>query len=147
MSLEVHTRTGNVEDSFELTAEPDDNHRCVASSCDEAPHENFSLLLGADIRGAIADYGRVGFCSFECVEEFLEETPYYGVEDDIVVYGNQPIVAEIEHDELSEAPVDEPRFLAHSPGAAAEKAGERLTELADKPIHSAGDFSISVREF
>ena len=84
---------------FELTTigVEGDDATCACAECDGDADE-FTLILSADMRGMVADFGEVGFCSYECVESF-HEMEFLRITEagaDEVVYWGDTVVVEVE---------------------------------------------------
>jgi hypothetical protein len=114
---------------------------CACPECNQpADGFEFSTTLGADMRGMLADFGDVGFCSLECVEAFAELNTLRVVDEDTLVFWDDLVVAEIERQGQVVA-----RALGYEPAAALAAAQEELEELV-----ALGDeiesLSISFRE-
>ena len=92
MSQVLHGST--VESEFVLTTASDDDQECACEDCHNDVDEELSFLLTCDVRGSLADYGEVAFCSFTCAREFDRDAPHEVVDDDILIYTADSVLAE-----------------------------------------------------
>ena len=91
-------RGSTPQSEFDLTTTLDDEQECACEGCSDDVDDQLTLLLGCDMRGMLADYGRVGFCSVECARQFVAAGPYQSLEEDLIIYTEvQPAVATVVH--------------------------------------------------
>jgi len=86
-----------LESEFVLTTAADDDQKCACEGCHEDVDEDLSIQLTCDARGSLADYAEVAFCSFECGMEFTHNAPHEVVSEDILLYTNDPLLAEVSY--------------------------------------------------
>ncbi|MDB9302186.1 hypothetical protein PN417_14735 [Halorubrum ezzemoulense] len=134
-------RGSTPQSEFILTTTLDDEIECACEGCHDDVDDQLKLLLGCDARGMVADYGTVGFCSLECARQFVSAGPYQSLEEDLIVYTQQPVVATVVHNgEVIEA------TLGFDVKEAIEAAAEIVAGLVDDVELSPDDFSIEPEE-
>ena len=91
-------RGSTPQSEFTLTTTLDDEQECACEGCSNDVDDQLTLLLGCDIRGTLADYGTVGFCSVECARQFVAAGPYQSLDEDMIIFSEvQPVVATVVH--------------------------------------------------
>ena len=134
-------RGSTPQSEFDLTTTlDDDDQECACEGCHDDIDEQLTLLLGCDARGMVADYGTVGFCSLDCAREFVSTGPYQSLEEDLIVYTHDPVVATIVHKgEAIEA------TLGFDVETAIEAASGVVGDLVEDPGLSPDDLSVETK--
>ena len=143
--LRDSTAPDDTRKSFELVAMHAEYPMCAAPDCGcpLGVRPAFERILGGDIRGMAADWGTVGFCSFDCAEAFLSLNDLRVETDrDTIVHWGETVVAILRADYGDDGIQTVTRGLGHNRSAALEAIDDDIGALAAGPGYTYEDLQI-----